>query len=294
MTAPATTLLRAPLAIAAIFICLGAAPGHAERWQEHRAAALRAIEEVDYAKAIEQLEAAIYYARALPADDRDLSDLWENLTATCLADQQYRRAWDSIARWDSILVANADRAWAAAQQTRRDQMTRILFEATRSERGETAGEVALLSDLAPAGESGPIPRSATVQAPGEVAAVPTQNGAPQAGAAREVVPASAATQVEHTTPAELAPAAVNGTGGYGIHLASYGSDASARSGWDALQALYPDLLTGKRYTLRSVDLGDRGVFVRLIAVPFADSAAAGAACADLQRRTQYCVVLRTN
>jgi len=294
MTAPATTLSRLLLAIAAVFVCLGAAPGHAERWQEHRAAALRAIEEIDYAKAIEQLEAAIYYARALPADDRELADLWENLTATCLADQQYRRAWESIAHWNTILVANADQAWAAAQQTRRDQMTRILFETTRIERGEAAGDDAPLSDLAPAGENQPIARSATGPAPAELAAVPKVNGAPQAGQAHDVAPPAAAAQDEGTQPAEPTPAAVNGSDGYGLHLASYGSEASARSGWAALQSLYPDLLAGKRYTLKSVDLGDRGVFVRLIAVPYADSATAADACADLRRRTQYCEVLRTN
>jgi hypothetical protein len=277
-------------AVVAIAVCLAARPGHAERWQEHRAAALQAIEEVDYAKAIEQLEAALYYARALPAADQDLSDLWENLAATYLADQQYRRAWDSITHWDAILAANADQAWAAAQQPRRDQMTRMLFEVTRSERGQAAGAEALLSDLAPAAESEPIERPASAQAPAgdgaspaEVEALPKQNGASVKGAATE----------EARAPAEDA-AAVDGAGGYGLHLASYSREADARSGWATLQTQYPDLLHGKRYTLRSVDLGDRGIFLRLIAVPYTDSAAAGAACAELRHRAQYCVVMKTN
>lgn len=291
MTAPLSTLLRVLPAVVAVAVCLAAGPGRAERWQEHRSAALQAIEEVDYAKAIEQLEAAIYYARALPAADRDVSDLWENLTATYLADQQYRRAWDSITHWDAILAANADQAWAAEQQPRRDQMTRMLFEVTRNERGEAAGEKALLSDLAPAGESEPIERPASAQAPAgdgalpaEVAALPEQNGASPNGPRAE----------EARAPALDAATAANGAGSYGIHLASYGSEASARNGWATLQTQYPDVLNGKRYALQSVDLDDRGVFVRLIAVPFADSATAGAACAELRHRAQYCVVMKTN
>jgi hypothetical protein len=285
MTATLTTLLRLLPAVVAVAACLSVGPARAERWQEHRAVALQAIEDVDYVKAIEQLEAALYYARALPAADRDLSDLWENLAATYLADQQYQRAWDSITHWDAILAANAGQAWAAAQQPRRDQMTRMLFEVTRSESGEPAGEAALLSDLAPAAESEPIDRPATVPtrdgdsaSPAKVAALPKQNGAAKEKA---------------RTTAENA-AAVDEAGAYGLHLASYSNEADARSGWNTLQTQYPDVLNGKRYTLRSIDLGDRGVFLRLIAVPFADSAAAGNACAELRARAQYCVVMKTN
>jgi hypothetical protein len=256
-----------------------AAPAHAERWQEHRSVALRALEEVDYAKAIEQLQAAIYYAREEAAADRDVADLWENLTAIYLADQQYRRAWDTIAGWDKILTANAGQPWAAEQQARRDQMTRMLFQVTRRERGEGA--------------------TAQSRETGTQAGV--ENGAPENGAENGASPDAAADPpAADGVLGALAPAAapiretpangVNGAAGYGIHLASYGDEADARDGWAALQSRYPDLLGGKRLALKAVSLGDRGTFVRLMAVPYADSAAAGAACADLQRRAQYCVV----
>jgi len=266
-----------------------AAPAHAERWQEHRSVALRALEEVDYAKAVEQLEAAIYYALEEAAADRDVAELWENLTAVYLADRQYRRAWDTIAGWDNILSANAGQSWAAEQQARRDQMTRILFQVTRRERGEAAGAAAQTRETGPeAGsdngvENGPEagPKTGAKPAAENGANPDAENGAPAAdGVLGALAPAAAPIR---ETPAPAAD-------GYGIHLASYGDEADARSGWAALKSRYPDLLDGKRFALKSVNLGDRGTFVRLMAVPYADSAAASAACADLQRRAQYCVV----
>jgi tetratricopeptide (TPR) repeat protein len=119
-------------------VCTWAGQAHAARWEDHRAAALRAVDEIDYPKAIEQFEAAIYYARETPAADRDIADLWENLTAAYFADEQYRRVWHALARWDSILTANAGQAWVPEQQTRRDRMARLLFEETRRARDETA------------------------------------------------------------------------------------------------------------------------------------------------------------
>ena len=110
----------------------------AARWEEHRAIALRAVDEIDYAKAIEQFEAAIYFAQALPAADRDIAGLWEDLSAAYLADEQYRRAWEAISDWDKVLVANAGEAWVRDQQVLRDEMTRLLYEQIRKSRDETA------------------------------------------------------------------------------------------------------------------------------------------------------------
>ncbi len=136
MTAKPTSLLRLVLLL---FVCAWAGQAHAARWEDHRATALRAVDEIDYAKAIEQFEAAIYYAQEQPAADRDIADLWENLTAAYFADEQYRRVWDAIARWDKVLVANAGQTWVPEQQTLRDQMTRLLFERTRRTRAEAVG-----------------------------------------------------------------------------------------------------------------------------------------------------------
>jgi len=135
MTGSPTSILRLVLLV---LVCAWAGPAEAARWEDHRAAALRAVDEVDYPKAIEQFEAAIYFAQKMPAADRDIADLWENLTAAYFADEQYRRVWDALTRWDSILAANAGQAWVPEQQTRRDRMARLLFDETRRSRDETA------------------------------------------------------------------------------------------------------------------------------------------------------------
>jgi len=243
-----------------VFICLWTSQVHAARWQDHRTAALRAVEQADYAKAIEQFGAAIYYAQKLPAADRDIAGLWENLTAVYLADAQLDRAWESIGHWNKVLVANAGQPWVAEQQSLLDRMTRILFKETRMVGGEGAGEET------PTGDLSPEPGLKPAESP-SLALAPAEGQAPN-GAQPTV-----------------------GPGAYGIHLASYGSEANARQGWAVLQARYPDLLEDKTFALRPVDLGDRGVFVRLIAVPFPDSPSAGTACRDLQHRAQYCAVV---
>ena len=250
-----------PWLVLLVFVCAWAGQAQAARWESHRATALRAVDEIDYAKAIEQFEAAIYYAQEPPAADRDIAGLWENLTAAYFADEQYRRVWDAIARWDKVLVANAGQPWVPEQQTLRDRMTRLLFEQTRRTRDQAAGVEQQAGDLAPGAAEGPAASSSLALAPAE-------------------------------GPARSAAEPTIEPGRYGIHLASFTSEANALSGWAALKARYPDHLNSKTYALRLADLGDRGIFVRLIAWPFPDSASARAVCADLQRRAQYCAVTR--
>jgi hypothetical protein len=260
-----------------VFVCAWAGEAHAARWEDHRAAALRAVDEIDYQKAIEQFEAAIYYAQEMPAAGRDIAGLWGDLTAAYFADERYRRVWDAIARWDKVLIANAGQPWVREQQTMRDRMTRLLFERTREASAEGAGVEQQSGDLAPGPTDPPAANSSLALAPAEG---PTE--APAEG------PTEAPAEGPTEAPAELTIE----PGRYGIHLASFSNEANALSGWAALKARYPDHLNSKTYALRLADLGDRGIFVRLIAWPFPDSASARAVCADLQRRAQYCAVTR--
>ena len=91
-------------------------------------------------------------------------------------------------------------------------------------------------------------------------------------------------------PAEAAPKAPAGR--YAVHLASYRDAAGAAQGWSELRARFPALLAGKQLTLEHVDLGERGVFQRLLAVPFATRAEAENLCSRLNAKAamQYCLV----
>ncbi len=91
-------------------------------------------------------------------------------------------------------------------------------------------------------------------------------------------------------PAEAASIAPPTSGNYAIHLESAESEGNVQSSWGHLQATYPAQIADKSLLVKEVDLGDRGVFYRILAGPFADAAAADTACRELEGLGQYCAV----
>lgn len=78
---------------------------------------------------------------------------------------------------------------------------------------------------------------------------------------------------------------------YGMHLASYRTDASAQQGWSELQARHEDVLSGLEMRLATLNLDSLGgAYQRLLAGPFASVDAARAACEQLRPRDQFCQV----
>lgn len=77
---------------------------------------------------------------------------------------------------------------------------------------------------------------------------------------------------------------------HAIHLASYRAEEHAASGWESLQALFPDLLASRMARLEEADLGSRGVFLRLKAGPFDTAAEAGSACVQIEAAGGWCAV----
>ena len=74
----------------------------------------------------------------------------------------------------------------------------------------------------------------------------------------------------------------------GVHLASYRDATNARQGWEQLARRNGDLLRGMRADIRRVDIGEKGVYYRLYAVPVASAAAAAELCRKLRRRGVFC------
>ncbi len=91
-------------------------------------------------------------------------------------------------------------------------------------------------------------------------------------------------------PAAAAHLAPSTPGNFAIHLESAESDTNVQSSWDHLQATYPAQIADKSLLVKEVDLGDQGVFYRILAAPYADASAANAACRALEGRGQYCAV----
>ncbi len=73
-----------------------------------------------------------------------------------------------------------------------------------------------------------------------------------------------------------------------VHLASYASQQAAVEGWQQLRQVHGDLLARLSYGIAIVDLGDQGIFYRLLAGPFETQALAASLCAGLKARNIFC------
>ncbi|MDH3476142.1 MAG: SPOR domain-containing protein, partial [Rhodospirillales bacterium] len=96
-------------------------------------------------------------------------------------------------------------------------------------------------------------------------------------------------QAEHIVELQSAKAAA---GDYSVHLASYKSVERARTGWTTLQGDFPALLGDKTLAMQRIDLGERGIFHRVLAAPFDSRAQAQTFCAELKAKKQYCLVMK--
>ncbi|MGX6647926.1 SPOR domain-containing protein [Maricaulaceae bacterium MS644] len=74
-----------------------------------------------------------------------------------------------------------------------------------------------------------------------------------------------------------------------VHLASYREPVHAVRGWAELEARHGGL-AGLQARVSQVDLGDRGVFLRLKAGPFDTPAVAEAACDAIKASGEWCTV----
>lgn len=79
--------------------------------------------------------------------------------------------------------------------------------------------------------------------------------------------------------------------GYGVQLAALKDRAGVPNEWQRLQAAFGSILGKLDSHVERADLGERGVFYRLIAGRFADEARARKACEELQALEQDCLVV---
>ncbi|MGE0119620.1 MAG: SPOR domain-containing protein [Dongiaceae bacterium] len=98
--------------------------------------------------------------------------------------------------------------------------------------------------------------------------------------------APAAQPTAPPTPPEAEPAAgplpaADPAGAFAVQLASLPSEAEAAAAGGGLKARYPDLLGAVALQVRRADLGDKGIWYRVLAGPFAARKAATDLCARL-------------
>jgi len=98
---------------------------------------------------------------------------------------------------------------------------------------------------------------------------------------------TAAVKPAPAPPADADPMTTEITGPV-VHLASFSSEASARRGWDEVNLQNKAILTGVKPIIRKIDLGERGIFFRLMAGSYTSMSAAESACIQLKQNNQFC------
>jgi hypothetical protein len=93
--------------------------------------------------------------------------------------------------------------------------------------------------------------------------------------------------------ANSAPAAAPSSGGrYAVQVTSQRSEGEAQTAFRALQAKYPNQLSGRAPIIRRADLGDKGTFYRALVGPFASAEEAAGLCSGLKAAGGNCIVQR--
>jgi SPOR domain len=140
-----------------------------------------------------------------------------------------------------------------------------------------------------------VAAAADPRGPPPTIAIPSQR-AGQSGAADVTAAANRA-----RVAAALAPAAVNSTAAvtppvigsrYAVQVTSERSESNAQAALQALQAKYPNQLSGRQPIIRRADLGAKGTYYRVLVGPFASAEEAAGLCSRLKAAGGNCIVQR--
>jgi hypothetical protein len=112
--------------------------------------------------------------------------------------------------------------------------------------------------------------------------------APQAVNPRNSTPSSAAPQAVQKA---AVPASTENAEGVQVRLGSLRTPEAAREEWQRLKRTNGDLLGDLKANAVSVDLGEKGVYYRIMAGPL-DEAAAEKLCNEMKGRSHGCIVAR--
>jgi len=139
----------------------------------------------------------------------------------------------------------------------------------------------------------PPPRRAAAPEPSPVSPVaPVMTVAPPSPALAATIAAPKPTGEPKPPSAPAAPPLPTGFGRIEVSLASVRTPDEARAEWARLKHDNADLLGELSAFAVRTDLGDKGVYYRVEAGPFADTAAAERLCRELKRRRFGCLVAR--
>ena len=146
-----------------------------------------------------------------------------------------------------------------------------------------------------AGQAVPaVPRAAVI-APAHrltIAAAPSRPS--QSGGADDTVASSrehlAAVPVAHANSDTAAVTAPVVASGYAVQVTSERSESRAQAAFRALQAKYPNQLSGHQPIIRRADLGAAGIYYRALVGPFASAEKAAKMCSGLKAAGGDCII----
>lgn len=143
----------------------------------------------------------------------------------------------------------------------------------------------------PAGASAnPAPPQPVISSP--PASSPTADGAAQAAIPPPALPSGAApAPLPEAPPTPVQPAAAP-AGGFRVQLGAVHTTEAAQQEWERLKRAHPDLLGSLGFTASRVDLGDKGIYFRILGGPIADAAQAEHICAELKQRKLGCILVK--
>jgi cell division septation protein DedD len=146
---------------------------------------------------------------------------------------------------------------------------------------------------APSPERVPEPEDSPPTAEETAPARPTEAEPPPASPATPAPPPAPASVREQTKePAREPTRESPPASGFLIQIAAVREEERAEAEWQRLQRQHADLLRGLKLFVIKADLGDKGVFWRLRAGPFADETQAKSRCADLAKQKVGCLVVK--
>ena len=283
---------RLPRRLAAALFCLAIlgtpAQGQERAWQGYMIAGESAHRTGNLAAARAGYEAALEAAADFEGQDprlgltlSSLAKVYGESGETALAELLGQRAigiWEAAPRLGALPLAAA-----------LEELGGLYLDQDRT--GEAA--VALGRALALRQANLPAGHPSLARSRKALAALPPE---PQGAARNEgaTLPPTPETEAPNQSGAALpAPIAPRGgaDAGFALHLASLKSAGGAAREWASLQRNFPGLLGDMSLTLEQVDLGDRGVFQRVLAVPFPNKATALDLCAQILAAQQYCQVV---
>ena len=280
--------------LAAALLCLSllaqAAEGQETTWQGFMVAGESAAKGGNMVAARVAYEAALEAAADFPGQDPRLG-----LTLNALAKAHLRSGEPDLAE---LLLQRAIGIWESAPElgalhlaTALEALGQLYVNQDRS--GEAAAPLgralALREENLPAGH----PALRRSRAALTALASPDAHAATAATETAALLSAPDVEDPSQSGVAMLAPVVPRESAGAGfaVHLASLKSPERAAQEWARLQQSFPGLLGDMTLKVEQVDLGDRGIFQRILVVPFPNKATALDMCVQLLAARQFCQVV---